>query len=87
MQYTYRATVAFYECGIELTYSLGLDRRYDVSSLNEDIRKGGVTYLQNIIRKMHVGGGTLLSGVSYAGWGYHKIDDMSISFCQKFWFD
>ena len=57
------------EVGIELTYSLGLDRRYDVSSLDESIRQGGVTYLQNIIRKMQVGGGTLLSGVSYAGWG------------------
>ena len=57
------------EVGIELTYSLGLDPRYDVSSLDETIRKGGVEYLQNIIRKMKVGGGTLLSGVSYAGWG------------------
>ncbi len=57
------------EEGIELTYSLGLDPNYDVSSLDETIRKGGVTYLQNIIKKMKVGGGTLLSGVSYAGWG------------------
>ena len=57
------------EEGIELTYSLGLDPAYDVSSLDETVRKGGVTYLQNIIRKMKVGGGTLLSGVSYAGWG------------------
>ena len=57
------------EVGIELTYSLGLDRNYDVSSLDEAVRKGGVEYLQNIIRKMKVGGGTLLSGVSYAGWG------------------
>ena len=57
------------EVGIELTYSLGLDRAYDVSSLDESIRKGGVEYLSNIVRKMHVGGGTLLSGVSYAGWG------------------
>ena len=37
--------------GIELTYSLGLDRRYDVSSLDEGVRLGGVTYLQNIIKK------------------------------------
>ena len=57
------------EVGIELTYSLGLDRNYDVSSLDENVRLGGVKYLQDIIRKMHVGGGTLLSGVSYAGWG------------------
>ena len=27
------------EVGIELTYSLGLDRRYDVSSLDENIRR------------------------------------------------
>lgn len=60
-----RADVA----GIRLTYSLGLDPHYDVSSLDESIRQGGVKYLQNIIRKMAVGGGDLLSGVSYAGWG------------------
>ena len=52
-----------------MTYSLGLDPHYDVSSLDESIRQGGVKYLQNIIRKMAVGGGDLLSGVSYAGWG------------------
>ncbi len=57
------------DAGIELTYSLGLDKRYDVSSLDEGVRLGGVRYLQNIIRKIAVGGGTLLSGVSYAGWG------------------
>ena len=57
------------EVGIELTYSLGLDPAYDVSSLDEAQRLGGVKYLQDIIRKMQVGGGTLLSGVSYAGWG------------------
>ena len=55
--------------GITLTYSLGLDPNYDVSSLDENKRKGGVVYLQNIIKKMQIGGGTLLSGVSYAGWG------------------
>ena len=57
------------EVGIELTYSLGLDPAFDISSDDETIRKGGITYLQNIVKKMHVGGGTLLSGVSYAGWG------------------
>ena len=42
------------EVGIELTYSLGLDPAYDVSSLDESVRKGGVTYLQNIIKKMKI---------------------------------
>lgn len=59
--------------GVTLTYSLGLDPNYDVSSLDEQKRKGGVTYLQNIIRKMQIGGGTLLSGVSYAGWGTPNV--------------
>ncbi len=61
------------DAGIELTYSLGLDPNYDVSSLDETVRLGGVKYLQNIIRKMKVGGGTLLSGVSYAGWGCPNV--------------
>lgn len=55
--------------GVTLTYSLGLDPNYDVSSLDETMRRGGVQYLQNIIKKMQIGGGKLLSGVSYAGWG------------------
>lgn len=57
------------ECGIELTYSLGLDRNYDVSSLDEKVRLGGVDYLQRIVERIGYMGGTLLSGVSYAGWG------------------
>lgn len=59
--------------GIELTYSLGLDPHYDVSSLDESVRRGGVEYLTNIIKKMKIGGGTLLSGVSYAGWGTPNV--------------
>lgn len=59
--------------GIELTYSLGLDPHYDVSSLDENVRRGGVEYLTNIIKKMKIGGGTLLSGVSYAGWGTPNV--------------
>lgn len=67
------------DVGIELTYSLGLDPAYDVSSLDETKRLGGVKYLQNIIKKIKVGNGTLLSGVSYAGWGTPNVvmDDKS----------
>ncbi len=57
------------EYNIELTYSLGLDRNYDVSSLNEKIRLGGVDYLKRIVERIGFMNGTLLSGVSYAGWG------------------
>ena len=55
--------------GIELTYSLGLDRRYDVSSPDESVRLGGVEYLKKIVECIGYMEGTLLSGVSYAGWG------------------
>ncbi len=63
--------------GIELTYSLGLDPNYDVSSPDEAVRSGGVKYLQEIVKRIGFMGGTLLSGVSYAGWGTpsYIIDD------------
>ena len=57
------------EAGIELTYSLGLDPAYDVSSPDEAVRLGGVDYLQRIVKQIGKMKGTLLSGVSYAGWG------------------
>ena len=57
------------EVGIELTYSLGLDPRYDVSSPDEKVRLGGVDYLKRIVEQIGKMEGTLLSGVSYAGWG------------------
>ena len=57
------------DVGIELTYSLGLDPAYDVSSPDEAIRLGGVDYLQRIVKQIGKMKGTLLSGVSYAGWG------------------
>ena len=65
------------ECGVELTYSLGLDPRYDVSSADESVRRGGIEYLQNIVKKIGIMDGTLLSGVSYAGWGSpnYIVDD------------
>lgn len=65
------------ECGVELTYSLGLDPRYDVSSADDSVRQGGIEYLQNIVKKIGVMDGTLLSGVSYAGWGSpnYIVDD------------
>lgn len=57
------------EVGIELTYSLGLDPAYDVSSPDEKVRLGGVDYLKRIVEQIGKMDGTLLSGVSYAGWG------------------
>ena len=65
------------DVGIELTYSLGLDPKYDVSSPDEQVRRGGVEYLKNILFQISKMGGKIISGVSYAGWGVPDciIDD------------
>ncbi len=55
--------------GIQLTYSLGLDKKYDISSTNESIRCGGVKYLLDIMKQISKMDGKIISGVSYAGWG------------------
>ena len=64
---------------IELTYSLGLDQKYDISSLDENVRLGGIDYLKRIVERVHFMGGSIISGVSYAGWGIPEgmTDDKS----------
>ena len=55
--------------GLTLTYSLGLDKKFDISSPDETVRKGGVAYLTSIMKRMALMDGKMISGVSYAGWG------------------
>lgn len=55
--------------GIELTYSLGLDKKYDISSTDESIRTSGIKYLLDIMKQVSKMDGKIISGVSYAGWG------------------
>lgn len=64
------------ERGIKLSYSLGLNMKYDVANRDPEIRKGGVKYLSDIVRKIAVMEGELFSGVTYAGWGVpnHFVD-------------
>lgn len=62
------------DANIELTYSLGLDKRYDVSSRDEAVRTGGVEYLKRIIERIAFMEGKILSGVNYAGWGCVPTD-------------
>ena len=57
------------ERGIKLSYSLGLNPKYDVASPDKEVRAGGVKYLSDIVRKIAVMEGELFSGVTYAGWG------------------
>ncbi|MDY5021420.1 MAG: sugar phosphate isomerase/epimerase [Blautia sp.] len=62
---------------VELTYSLGLDPRFDVSSADESVRQGGIEYLKNIVERVGYMGGKIISGVSYAGWGCLPKEDLS----------
>lgn len=64
------------ENGIELTYSLGLDKAYDIASDDEETRQKGIEYLTAIMKKVAVMDGKIISGVSYAGWGVPAIDDI-----------
>ncbi len=57
------------EAGIEMTYSLGLNKQYDIASRDAQVRKAGIKYLSDICRKIGVMGGGLFSGVTYCGWG------------------
>ena len=42
------------EVNIELTYSLGLDKTYDISSDDKYVRIAGVQYLSDIMKKVAV---------------------------------
>lgn len=65
------------EENVELTYSLGLDPRYDVSSADEAVRQGGIEYLKKIVERVGFMDGKIISGVSYAGWGCVPKEDLS----------
>ena len=65
------------DAGIKLSYSLGLNRLYDVASRDRYVRAGGVKYLSEIVYKIAVMEGELFSGVTYCGWGVpdHFVDE------------
>jgi D-psicose/D-tagatose/L-ribulose 3-epimerase len=58
--------------GIELTYSMGLDPYYDISSEDKKIRERGIDYLKRILDRIGLMDGRIISGVNYAGWGAPK---------------
>ena len=62
---------------VELTYSLTLNPKYDVSSLDDRIREEGIEYAKRILERIGFMGGKLVSGVCYAGWGCIPSDDVT----------
>lgn len=65
------------DCNVELTYSLGLNAAYDISSEDDIIRNGGIEYLNRIVERVGYMDGQIISGVSYAGWGCVPKNDLS----------
>lgn len=54
--------------GLTFTYSIGLEKEYDLASDDPDVRENGIRHVEEIIRSMPKVGATILNGVSYAGW-------------------
>ncbi|MDR1108878.1 MAG: sugar phosphate isomerase/epimerase [Spirochaetaceae bacterium] len=54
--------------GIALSYGMGLEEQYDVSSLNEERRLAGVARMKQIIRGVGEMGGGLISGTVHSYW-------------------
>ncbi len=62
---------------VELTYSLGLDAAYDISSEDGAVRNLGIDYLNRIVERVGYMEGQIISGVSYAGWGCVPRNDLT----------
>jgi len=54
---------------VEITYSLGLESKYDVSSPDASIRANGLEFLKKIVEIVAYMDGKIISGISYAAWG------------------
>jgi D-psicose/D-tagatose/L-ribulose 3-epimerase len=56
------------ECGIELTYSIGLGREYDIACEDENTRQNGLQYSKKILEVIGEMDGHTYSGINYSSW-------------------
>ena len=54
--------------GLGITYSIGLEAKYDLASDDPAVRENGIRHVTRILESMPKVGATILNGVSYAGW-------------------
>ncbi|MFP3091117.1 sugar phosphate isomerase/epimerase [Treponema sp. TIM-1] len=54
--------------GIALSYGMGLEKEYDLSSLDETVRRRGVEFMKKIIRSIGEMGGGNISGTVHSYW-------------------
>lgn len=65
------------ELELEISFSLGLPAEFDISSADSKVRKRGINYLQNSIRKAAEFDCQLIGGLLYGGWGEKLIPGLS----------
>ena len=56
------------DLGLTFTYSIGLEKEYDLASDDPAVRDNGVRHVTEILKSMPKVGAAILNGVSYAGW-------------------
>lgn len=54
--------------GIELSYGIGLQKQYDVSSFDETVRRKGVSFLKEMITAVHKMDGGMIGGTVHSYW-------------------
>jgi D-psicose/D-tagatose/L-ribulose 3-epimerase len=53
---------------VELTYCIGLDKKYELASEDASIRKNGIKYLNGTLDAIHYMGGHSFCGLNYTAW-------------------
>jgi D-psicose/D-tagatose/L-ribulose 3-epimerase len=56
------------DCGIVLSYCIGLTREYDVASADEAVCRAGIAFLQQMARAIGEMGGGNMGGIIYGAW-------------------
>ncbi len=67
--------------GLKITYSIGLEPKYDLASDDPAVRETGIRHVTRILESMPKVGATVLNGVSYAGW--QAMPDHGITMDEK----
>lgn len=67
--------------GLGITYSIGLEPKYDLASDDPAVRENGIRHVTRILESMPKVGATILNGVSYAGW--QAMPDHGITMDEK----
>ena len=61
------------DSGLNLIFSFGLQKKYDLSSEDESIRQNGIKYMKEILKVVGEMGSDLIAGCIYSYWPYNYI--------------